>query len=128
MSRQLEKIGHVPVRTWCGLVGGAVFVALLTALVHVLNGQVAQAQLRQMQFQTLQVARSGCAANHLGAARSLCIAQLSADTAPKITRLADVELQVDGPLEHPGLGAGQVVSTQPAGSGHGGLSSTVFVQ
>lgn len=114
-------------RVWYGLAAGAAFVTLLAALVHVVNKQVTQAQLRRLQDQAMQVALSRCAASHSAAARSACIAQLNAGAAPTFTQLADVELRVDDQRERPGLSAGQPVSTQPAGSGRGGFSPTTFV-
>ena len=128
MSRQVKKFDRVPLRTWYGMAAGAVFVMLLAALVHVLNGQVKQAQFRQMQYRTTQAALSGCGANHSGAARSKCVAQLSAGNAPKFTQLADVELLLDAQPEHPGLLAGQSPPKDLAGMAPGGLTETAFVR
>ena len=127
MARRVEKIDRTSVRVWYGLVAGAAFVALLAALVHVVNKQVTQAQLRRLQDQAVQTALSRCAARHSAAARGACIAQLNAGAAPTFTQLADVELRVDDELKRPGVSAGQPVSTQPAGSGRGGFSPTTFV-
>ena len=128
MSRQVKKIDRVSVRTWYGVGAGAVFMLLLAALVHVLNGQVKQAQFRQMQNQAMQTALAGCAAQHSGTARSQCMAQRKAGAAPNFTQLADVELPPDVQPEHPDLFAGQSPQKASAGLAPGGLTDTAFVR
>lgn len=130
MFRRFEKIGSIPARTWCALGAGAAMV-LVAALVHVLNGQVMQAQLRQMQNQAMQAALARCAAGHLGAARSMCIAQLHAAPAPEFTQLAQIELRADVHQVQPGVFAGQAL---PPGPGRlkdpevRGLSATTYAR
>ena len=104
---QSKKMDSLSVRTWYALAAGALFVILLAALVHVVNGQVEQAQFRQMQSQTMQAAVSGCAAHQLVAARRQCMAQLDAGLAPDFNQPAKHELLSLAELERLSMVSGQ---------------------
>lgn len=123
---QIKKNYNLPVRTRYAVAAGALFVTLLAALVSVLNGQVKQAQIRQMQHQAMQAALLGCAARPAGVARQQCIAQLNRGGAPDFTQLAEVELHADVQQEQPRPLAGQGPAKGKAGLAPRGLPETAF--
>ena len=101
ISDRVKKSGGLPSQSWYAMAAGLLFLLLLAALVHVLNGQVAQAHLRQARYQATQTALSGCAANYLGAARRQCMAQMNAGLAQDSTYSSEVEMQADVSLQPP---------------------------
>lgn len=115
ISDRVNPPGNLSRRNWYAMAAGLLFLLLLAALVQVLNGHVAQAQLRQAQHQATQTALSGCAASYLGAARRQCMAQLNAGAVLDSTHSFEVEMQADvllqpparhyPPAESPGLAA-----------------------
>ena len=107
ISDRVNKLGMSSGRAWYAMAAGLLFVLLLAALVHVVNGQVTQAHLRQAQYQAAQTALSGCAANHSGAARRQCSAQVNARLALDSTQFPEVEVQSSIQLEPPAVLAGQ---------------------
>ena len=125
---QVKKIYNVSVRTRYAVAAGALFVTLLAALVSVLNGQVKQAQIRQMQHQAMQAALFSCAAHPAGVARQQCIAQLNRGSAPDFTQLAEVELHADVQPEQPRLLAKQAAAKGQAGLAPRDLTETAFVR
>ena len=128
ISDRVDKSGMSPGRAWYAMAAGALFVLLLAALVHVVNGQVTQAQLRQTQYQTVQTALSGCAANYSGAARRQCSAQVNARLALDSTQFPEVEVQAGVQLEPPAVLAGQGAPTGSPGLAAHRFTEAVFVR
>ena len=89
------------------------FALLLAALFQVVNGQVAQADLRQAQHNAAQVAISGCAASYTGAVRRQCVEQVNAGFMSHSTFTPRNEIDVMGGAPNmPGsTGLEQVVFT-----------------
>ena len=127
---QVKKMDILPVKTRYAVGAGALFVILLTALVHVVKGQVEQAQLRQLQSQAMQAALSDCAAHPSGGARRQCVAQLNARLATTIDQPADEKLRSAMQPELSGLPVGQGLPNGSTGSAEldrRGLTETAFV-
>ena len=124
---QVKKNYSLSVRTRYAVAAVGLFVILLAALVYVLNGQVKQAQIRQMQHQALQAALLGCAAHPAGVVRQKCIAQLNRGDTPDFTQLAEVELHGDVQQAQPRWLAGQGPATGQAGLAPRGLTETALI-
>jgi len=115
---QVKTMDNMPVQTRYVWGAGALFVILLAALVHVVKGQVEQAQFRQTQLQATQAALSSCAAHQSSAMRRQCTAQLTAGLAPGMEQSVGQELHSPSQTERPdmmvvqGLPDGMVGSTE----------------
>jgi len=101
IADRVKKSGRLPRQIWYAVAAGLLFLLLLAALVHVLNGQVARARLYHAQYQAAQTALPGCVANHLGAARRRCMAQMDAGPAQDSTYASEVDRQADASLQPP---------------------------
>ena len=127
---QIKTTNNMPVQTRYVWGAGALFVILLAALVHVVKGQVEQAQSRQNQLQATQAALSSCAAHQSNAMRKQCTAQLNAGLVPGIEQSVGQELHSPIETKRPdlmvvqGLADGMVGSTE---LGRGNLTETAFV-
>lgn len=128
ISDRVDKLGLSPGRAWYAMAAGVLFVLLLAALVHVVNGQVAQAQLRQTQYQAAQAALSGCAANHSGAARRQCSAQVNARLALDSGYFPEAEMQAGVQLETQAVLAGQGSPTGSPGLAAHRFTEAAFVR
>ena len=124
---QVKKTDNLPLRPRYAVGAGVLFVLLLAALVQVVSGQVKQAQSRQLRHQALQAALSGCAAQQLGAARSRCMAQLTANPELDFKPLAEVELRLGAEPAQPDLSAGQYPVKRLAGLAPQRLTETGWV-
>ncbi|WP_029523837.1 hypothetical protein [Polaromonas glacialis] len=127
ISDRVKKWGMSSGRAWYVMAAGLLFLLLLAALVQVVNGQVAQAHLRQTQYQAAQTALSGCVANYSGAARRQCSAQVNARLALDSTQFPEVEVQAGVQLEPPAVLAGQGAPTGSPGLAAHRFTEAVFV-
>jgi len=113
---QVKTTDNMPVQTRYMWGAGALFVILLAALVHVVKGQVEQAQFRQTQLQATQAALSNCAAHQSGAMRRQCTAQLTAGLVPGMEQSLGQELHSPIQMELPDMMVVQGLPGEMVGS------------
>ena len=126
---QVKTTDNSPVQTRYVWGAGALFVILLAALVHVVKGQVEQAQFRQTQLLATQAALAGCAAHQSGVMRRQCTAQLTAGLVPGIEQSVGQELHSPIQTERPDLMVVQGLPNGLVGSTElyrGNLTETAF--
>ena len=96
-SDPVKKVDRLPFRALLAVAAALVFLSLLAALVHVVNGQVEQAHVRQAQYHAAQQALANCSASYSGVARRQCIEQVNAALTPYSTYTPETEMQASLP-------------------------------